>query len=64
MKNRKMLLQVLLSMALVLSLIVPASVVGADEDCYAEKAPELIYPEDGTVIPPDVPFTISWDRQI
>ena len=56
-------------MALVLSLIVPASVAGADEDCYAEKAPELIAPSDGTVIPSEpwegggnFPFTIAWDR--
>ena len=62
MKNGEMFLQVLLAVALVLSLAVPAAVAGADEDCYAEKAPELIYPEDGTVIPADVPFTISWDR--
>jgi len=67
MKNRKMLLQVLVAMALVLSLIVPASVVGADEDCYAENAPELMSPADGSVIPADpcsyysVPFTLIWD---
>jgi hypothetical protein len=67
MKNRRMLLQVLLSMALVLSLIVPASVVGADEDCYAEKAPELTAPPDGCVIAAfsdcvNVPFRIAWDH--
>ena len=68
MKNREILLQVLLSMAIVLSLIVPALAVGADEDCYAEKAPELIAPSDGMVIPADpcecgnVPFVIAWDR--
>jgi len=68
MKNRRMLLQVLLSMALVLSLIVPTWVAGADEDCYAEKAPELIAPSDGYVIAADccecvnVPFVIEWDR--
>ena len=40
-----------------------------DEDCYAEKAPELIAPPDGYIIPADpcgecgnVPFTIAWDR--
>jgi hypothetical protein len=55
-------------MALVLSLILSVSVVGADEDCYAEKAPELTAPEDGAVIPPDpcecvnVPFAIAWNR--
>ena len=34
MRNRKMLLQVLLSMALVLSLIIPASVLGASATEY------------------------------
>jgi len=69
MRNKRMLLQVLLSLALVLSLIIPASMAGADEDCYAEKAPEPIAPSDGTVIAADpwedcvnVPFTIAWGR--
>ena len=68
MKNRKMLLQILLAMALVLSLIVPASVVAADENCYAEKAPELIAPAHGEFIDAhcrecgNLPFAIKWDR--
>jgi len=68
-RSAKILLQVLLTVALVLSLIVPAAVAGADEDCYAEKAPELIAPSDGTVIPSEpwegggnFPFAIAWDR--
>jgi len=56
-------------MARVFSLIIPASVAGADEDCYAENAPELIGPLDGYVISADpsgecgnVPFALTWDR--
>jgi len=39
------------------------------EDCYGKGAPEIISPEDGTVIPADpcscfnVPFTLKWERQ-
>jgi hypothetical protein len=69
MKNRKMLLQTWLSVALIVGLIVPASMAAADEDCYAGNAPELTSPADGTVIPADlyeecvnVPFLIAWDR--
>ena len=68
MKNREVLLQVLLAVALVLSLIAPASVAGADEDCYAEKAPELVFPEDGGIINAEYhecvnsQFRIRWDH--
>ena len=37
------------------------------EDCYAKKAPDTTYPEDGAVIPADpcscysMPFTLTWD---
>jgi hypothetical protein len=37
------------------------------EDCYAKKAPDITFPDDGEVIPADpcscysVPFTVTWD---
>jgi hypothetical protein len=71
MKNRTVVLLVVLTAALMLSLVAPASVAGADEDCYANKAPEIIAPSDGTVIASDpnpsegggnVPFAIRWER--
>jgi len=38
------------------------------EDCYAKKAPDLIYPGEGDTLPSDpcdcipLPFTMRWDR--